>query len=315
MDISVDAVAFRGRLDQRLEARAGGDERALALDRERVLVDRLLARLVAVAPDEWAVTGPFALDLRYLHCSSVIRKLEIEWRTDCHSGFMQAPEEMVSHDLGDHFEFRLEQSGMGLMGEEIFSSFDAHAFLAGKFFATVSIVFHLRYGKINTESLPTYDLLEFAGLGSVEVPVILFEIRVAEMLHDYINSENSELGISRAEALIDLREVASRTHFRAFTLREAIPRVFKLHETPTVPESLPRPVADGAVSEEDAEMFRGIAERAGAPTDLNETYDEVAALVDPILSGEVETGTWDVDRKRWVSAQMEGEHDPPAPAE
>jgi hypothetical protein len=234
MGMPADAAAFRDRLERHLEDRACGDELALALDRERVVVDRLLARLVDIAPDEWSVTGPFALDLRYLHCARVIRRLEIEWRMGCSSKFHQMPHEMVSHDLGDHFEFRLEQSGMGLMGKSAFSGFDAHAFLAGEFFATVPIVFHLRYGRISIEPMPTYDLLEFAGIDPVEVA---------------------------------------------------------------------------------AEKFRKIAEKAGSPTDPNETYEEVAVLFDPILSGEVTTGTWDVDRKRWASAHLEPGHDPSALAE
>ena len=313
MSMHSDAAAFREDLEQSLEDRAGGDEAALAFDRERVVVDRLLARLVAIAPDQWSVTGPFALDLKFLHCARIIPELEIEWRVDRHSKFRQAPHEMVSHDVGDLFEFRLEQSGMGVTGRWAFSRFDAHAFLAGELFETVRIAFHLRYGEISTEPLHTYDLLEFAGIEPVEVAAVLLEIRVAEMLHDYANRDDGELGIFRAADLIDLGEIASRTHFHAFTLREAIRGIFELHKTHPVPESLPRPGGDDAESGDDAETFRGIAERAGAPTNLGDTYEAVAALFDPILSGEVTMGAWDAYRRCWVSGRPENGHDPPPP--
>jgi hypothetical protein len=276
------------------------------------VVDRLLARLVAIAPGQWSVTGPFALDLTFLHCVRILPELEIEWRADRYSKFRQAPQEMVSHDAGDPFEFQLEQGRAVMTGGMMINGFEAHAFLDGEQFETVRIAFYLRYGEISTESLHTYDLLEFAGIEPVEVAAILLEIRVAEMLHDYTDLDGGDLGISRAADLVDLGEIASRTHFHAFTLREAIHGIFELHKTHPVPESLPRPGGEGAESGDDAETFREIAERVGAPTGLDDTYEEVAALFDPILSGGVTSGVWDAYRQCWVSGHLENGHDPPS---
>jgi hypothetical protein len=299
-----DAGSFRADLERRLEERAGRDKFALALNRERVVVDRLLPRLLAVAPGQWSVTGPFALDLKFLHCTRVISKLEIEWRVDRREKFPLAPYEMADHYLGDFFEFELSRSGMGMTGKELFTGFDAHALLAGDLFETVRIDFHLRYGEISTEPLQTYDLLEFAGMEPVEVPGVLLELRVAEMLCEYVK-RGGKLGISQMTDLIDLGEIASRTHFQAFTLREAIREAFELHKLHPVPESLPRPVAE----EDEVETFRGIAERVGAPTDHEGIFEEVAALFDPILSGEVKMGVWDAYRRCWVSGRPENGHD------
>jgi hypothetical protein len=299
-----DAAAFRADLEQRLEERANGDKAALALDRERVVVDRLLCRLLAIAPGQWSVTGPFALDLKFLHCTRVISKLEIEWRADRREKFRRAAHEIADQDIGDFFEFQLSQAGMGITGKEIFSGFDAHAFLAGSLFGTVRLDFHLRYGEISTEPLQSYDLLDFAGIAPVEVPAILLELRVAEMLCEYARG-GGKLGIFQMTDLIDLGEIASRTHFHAFTLREAIREVFELHDLHPVPNSLPRPIAD----EDDVKTFRGIAERVGVPTDHNRFFDEVAALFDPILSGEVKMGVWDAYQRCWVSGRPENGHD------
>jgi hypothetical protein len=304
-----DVPAFREDLQQRLGERARGNDRALALERERVAVDRLLARLVATAPGQWSVTGPFALDIKFIHCVRIIPKLEIEWRADRPSGFNQASQEMAGYDAGDPFEFRLEQSGMGVIGGKIFNSFDAHALLAGELFETVRIAFHLRYGRISTETLQTYDLLEFAGIEPVEVTAILLEIRVAEMLYDYIERGDGEFSIFHAEDLVDLGEIASRTHFHAFTLAEAVRMTFERHERPSVPRSLPRPSEDGA------EIFRDVAEKGAAPTSLDDTYEAVAALFDPILSGEVKAGVWDAYRQCWVAGRPENGHDPPSSAQ
>jgi hypothetical protein len=59
-----DATAFRQALEERLKTRAQGDGARLARDRKRVVFDRLLARLLAVAPGQWLLKGGFALELR-----------------------------------------------------------------------------------------------------------------------------------------------------------------------------------------------------------------------------------------------------------
>ncbi|HVX47027.1 MAG TPA: hypothetical protein VHC49_24255 [Mycobacteriales bacterium] len=59
-----DPVPFRRALEDRLKARAGGDGAQIARERKRIAFDRLLARLVAVAPGQWLLKGGFALDVR-----------------------------------------------------------------------------------------------------------------------------------------------------------------------------------------------------------------------------------------------------------
>src|ERR1700728_3764374 len=57
------SVAFRTALEDRLKA-ARQDGVGLARLRKRVVFERLLARLHAVAPDAWVLKGGFALELR-----------------------------------------------------------------------------------------------------------------------------------------------------------------------------------------------------------------------------------------------------------
>jgi hypothetical protein len=59
-----DAVSFRQALEQRLKDQFEGDGSRIVRERKRVAFDRLLARLVAVAPERWLLKGGFALDLR-----------------------------------------------------------------------------------------------------------------------------------------------------------------------------------------------------------------------------------------------------------
>lgn len=308
MGTSWDAAVFRRDLERQLEDLGSGDKLALALERKRVVVERLLARLVEVAPGEWSVTGPFALDMKFIHCVRIMPTLEIEWRVDRRSKFDRAFDEIAGRDGGDPFELQLEQGGMGVIGGKIFNSFDVHAFLAGELFETIRIKFHLRYGRISTEVVQTYGLLEFAGIEPVEVDAILLEIRVAEMLYR-CSGRDGKLDYPRAEDLVDLGEIASRTHFHALTLSEAIRITFKTHKASSVPESLPRPSEDGA------ETFRQVAERAAKPVGFEDMFRSVAALFDPILSGEVTAGVWDAYRQCWVPGRPENGHDPASSAQ
>lgn len=297
--MKLDAAAFRSELEQRLDIRAAGDEAALQLDRERVVADRLLARLVRIAPGRWSVTGPFALDLKFNHCSRLARPIEIEWRVDRYEGFQEIPVLLQGENLGDHFQFRLERSGMGMIGRRVFSNFTAHASLAGEPFASVEIALHLRYGEISTEPVHGYDILGFAGIEPDEFSAVLLELRVAEMLQCYAASADDELGLTQAQNLVDLYEVGSRTHFQALSLRDAIDAIFDLSGSGERPLGLPRPGGSAGVSEADAETFYEVAERAGTPTDLDAALDAVAALFDPILVGKVTVGVWDAHRQAW----------------
>jgi len=55
---------FRTALEDRLRARARGRQLPVARLRKEVVFDRLLARLLVVAPDRWILKGGLALDYR-----------------------------------------------------------------------------------------------------------------------------------------------------------------------------------------------------------------------------------------------------------
>lgn len=75
-----DATAFRQALQQRLKDRADGDGAFLVRNRKRVVFNRLLARLLAVAQEQWLLKGGFALDLRLATRARSTKDVDIEWR-------------------------------------------------------------------------------------------------------------------------------------------------------------------------------------------------------------------------------------------
>ena len=72
------SVAFRTALEARLKA-AQRDGVGLARLRKRVVFERLLARLHAVAPDAWVLKGGFALELRLGAQARTTKDIDVDW--------------------------------------------------------------------------------------------------------------------------------------------------------------------------------------------------------------------------------------------
>ena len=109
MKYATDA-AFRAALEQRLQTIAE-EHRHTSLMRLRKLVvfDRLMARLLVVAPDRWVVKGGVALDLRFGHRARTTKDLDLA-RQD---NLEQAEADLIDTqaiDLGDYFIVAVERA-------------------------------------------------------------------------------------------------------------------------------------------------------------------------------------------------------------
>jgi hypothetical protein len=105
------SVAFRTALEDRLKA-ARQDGVGLARLRKRVVFERLLARLHAVAPDAWVLKGGFALELRLGAQARTTKDIDVDWAI----GEDEAVElliEAAAVTLYDRFEFAVERVAGG----------------------------------------------------------------------------------------------------------------------------------------------------------------------------------------------------------
>jgi hypothetical protein len=296
-----DATAFRQRLEQRLKDWADGDGALLVRNRKRVAFDRLLARLLAVAQEQWLLKGGFALDLRLATRARSTKDVDIEWRAD-KKELLDALLDAASHDAGDFFEFEIERAGIPedrLGGSH---RFRVSASLAGRPFEAFLLDVGFRSDDaVETETLRTDDFLGFAEIEPVEVQVVPLELQVAEKLHAYTRVYEGGRTNTRTKDLVDLALIAELSQLDAAALRREIKTIFDLRDTHTVPDSLPRPPAEWTVP------FRRLAEEIGVPAELAAGHSDATALVDPILSGEVASGTWDSTRRRWVAEKSSKE--------
>ena len=292
-----DETAFRQALQQRLKDRAGGDGALLVRNRKRVAFDRLLARLLAVAQGQWLLKGGFALDLRLAARARSTKDIDIEWRAE-QAKLLDVLLDAANYDAGDFFEFTIERAGVPddrLGGSH---RFRVSASLAGRSFESFLLDVGFRSDDaLKAETLRTDDLLDFAEIEPVEVQAVPLELQVAEKLHAYTRVYEGGRTSSRTKDLIDLALIAELSQLDAAGLRREIETIFELRGTHAPPSSLPLPPAEWAGP------FRQLAEEVGGPADLDAGHRDAAALVDPILSGEVASGTWDSARRRWAAEE------------
>lgn len=290
-----DETAFRQALQQRLKDRADGDGALLVRLRKRVAFDRLLVRLLAVAQEQWVLKGGFALDLRLATRARSTKDVDIEWRAE-ETELLDVLLDAANHDAGDFFEFAIERAGVPedrLGGSH---RFRVSASLAGRSFESFLLDVGFRSDDApEAETLRTDDFLSFAEIEPVEVRAVPLEQQVAEKLHAYTRVYEGGRISSRTKDLIDLALIAELSQIDAAGLRREIDTIFELRGTHPRPSSLPLPPAEWAGP------FRQLAEEVGVPADLEAGHRDAAALVDPILGGEVPGGTWDSTRRRWAA--------------
>jgi hypothetical protein len=289
-----DATAFRQALEDRLKARAQGDGAALARDRKRVTFDRLLARLLAVAPEQWLLKGGFALELRLAERARATKDVDIDWQAD-EEQLLDTLIDAASHDTDDFFVFTVERTSAPedrLGGSH---RFRITASLASRLFETFLLdVGFRRDEQVAADTLTTEALLTFAEIPPVEVQAIPLELQVAEKLHAYTRIYESGRPSTRAKDLVDLTLIAELSSLDAEALHVAIETTFTRRNTHPRPTALPQPPREWAT------QYRRLAEEVGAPPDLAVGYTEASALLTPILDGAIMSGTWSPGYKHWA---------------
>lgn len=287
-----DAAAFRMALEQRLKDRAD-DGSTLSRDRKRVAFDRLLVRLQAVAANRWVLKGGFALDLRLAARARSTKDVDIEWRAaedELGDTLLDAAE----HDAGDFFVLSIERTRTPADRLGGAHRFRVSASLAGRLFETFLLDVGLRDDDASgADTLRTDDFLAFAGIEPIGIPAIPLELQVAEKLHAYTQTYEGGRTSTRVKDLVDLALIAELSSLDAATLRREIASIFGRREAHTPPHALPSPPPEWALP------FGRLAEEVGVSAELAAGHREAAAMLDPVLGGEIVRGEWSPDDRSW----------------
>ena len=270
-------------------ARDGSD---LSRNRERVAFDRLLVRLQAVAADRWVLKGGFALDLRLAARARSTKDVDIEWRA-AEDALADTLLDAADHDAGDFFVLSIERTGTPADRLGGAHRFRVSTSLAGRPFETFVLDVGLRAdGSAGVETLPTDDLLGFADIEPIGIPAVSLELQVAEKLHAYTHLYEGGRASTRVKDLVDLALIAELSPLDAMTLRREIEAVFD-RRAAQVPRSLPSPPRGWALP------FGRLAEEVGISAELAAGHREAAAMLDPVLRGEVTSGDWRPGERAW----------------
>jgi hypothetical protein len=289
------APPFRQALEARLgsASRAGGS--SLARLRKEVVFERLLARLVAVAPERWILKGALALDYRFGDRARTTRDVDLAVRGDETSATADLLAAQAV-DLGDFFSFAVERTGtLDRLADGAAVRFHVVAELAGRTFDefVLDVGFDPPIG-VEPDRLHGPELLAFAGIDPVVVRALPLEFAVAEKVHAYTRAYgNRMLASTRVKDLVDLVLIAGEASLDARHLRAALDVTFNHRATHPLPARLPRPEADWRVPY--GRMCRDI----GLEPDLGAGQQLAASLVDPVLTGEVVAGSWDPAARSW----------------
>ncbi len=289
------APRFRQALESRLGAvsRAGGP--SLVRLRKEVVFDRLLARLVAVAPDRWILKGALALDYRFGDRARTTRDVDLAVAGDEASATADLLAAQAA-DLGDFFAFAIERTGaLDRLVDGAAVRYHVVAELAGRTFDefVLDVGFDPPAG-VEPDRLRGPALLAFAGIEPVLVPALPLEFGVAEKVHAYTRAYGDRtVASTRVKDLVDLALIAGEAALDGRRLRAALQVTFDRRATHALPARLPRPPADWRVPY--GRMCRDI----GLDPDLDAGHATAARLLDHVFAGDVTSATWDPSTKNW----------------
>lgn len=289
------AVAFRTALEQRLQAVAADRSIPLARLRKLVVFDRLMARLVIVAPNRWILKGAVALNYRKEAQFRTTKDLDI----GRHDNEEAATEDFIaaqSLDLHDYFTFVIERkAGLDSMEDDVAVRYRVTAAIAGRRFdnVTVDVGFGDPINK-DPEMLRGPELLDFADITPAEVPALPLEQHIAEKVHAYTRKYGDGKQSSRVKDLIDLVMISSEFGFKAKNLQIALKSVFSTRATHELPTVLPTPPVTWNVA------YGRMANEVGLDQQMDEGYKQVTVFLNPVLSEKVsENVTWDPALHVW----------------
>ncbi len=263
--------------------------------RKEVVFDRLLARLLQVAPDRWLLKGALALDFRLEERARTTMDMDIHREDDPESAqrdFIAA----TARDLGDYFIFSV--AGMERRNEAEEGAavrFHIRCELAGRPFDDMTVDVGFRDPLVgHAEVLRGPDLLDFADIPRVEVPAIPIAQHVAEKLHAYTRRYGRRgVTSTRVKDLIDLVLIAESIAIPAEQLASTIRTVFAARATHPVPTDLPRPPSQWRTP------YKNMADQVGVEPDLDAAFSLTASLLNPVLEEQAAGGTWNPASRSW----------------
>jgi hypothetical protein len=287
---------FRKALEHRLLSSARHSGAPVSRLRKLVLFDRLLARLLIVAPDRWILKGALALDFRMPEHARSTRDMDLAYHHDeevATADFIAAQ----SAELGDYFTFIVERTTkLDAVLPSIAVRYHVVALLAGRVFDEAIVDVGLDNPLVSPpEELHGHDLLGFAEIAPILVPVLPLEQHVAEKIHAYARIYVGGRQSTRVKDLIDLVIIQAHAELNGDRLREALVLVFDKRGSGRPPPELAAPPTHWTVP------YQAMATAVGIDTDITTGFQLSARFLNPVLARTVPHGArWSPILGRWT---------------
>jgi predicted nucleotidyltransferase component of viral defense system len=276
-------AGFRAAVEATLRDRARHFGNPAYIIRRQAALERLIVRLTRVAPDRWAVKGGMALETRLGEHARVSVDLDADHAYGVEAARADLQRAAIE-DLGDHFGFaiagseELREAGVGLAVR-----YKLESSLAGRPFEPLQVDVSISVpDPWDGQRARRPGLLTAVGLDPIDVLLVPLERQVAEKLHAFTRTYKGG-GTTRSRDLVDLMLVLENERLDAVLLKDVIRRVFDRRATHPVPNRLPPPPRELAVS------YRREAGRVGVPTSLDDVHRLLGAWLDPVLA-EIRSG-------------------------
>jgi len=263
---------FRTALEQRLKDKALKEECDLMGLRRRLVFDRFLDRLFRQTKQSVLLKGGYAMELR-LPIARTTKDIDLSLLDKVL--YSQEPAKQVRYmretlirasrlDLKDYFEFEISGPIKTIDAALGGARFTVRSLLGGRDFATFHVDMAIGDPLIKPiEHSRPEQLLFFAGLTTVEYPLISKEQHFAEKLHIYTSPGTKEN--TRTKDLIDMI-LLIKNSLDHKKVNSAIEKTFTARGTHKLPTRLKLPPASWK------QPFAQLARRCQITTDIEEGF-------------------------------------------
>ena len=221
-------------------------ETGVAIDRlrQRVLFERIVARIQVAEPGLWVLKGGMALEVRLNDAARATKDIDVGLRdvvtgsTDLHERLIDA---LACDPFDDRFFFEVSEPTALREDNAGYLTWRASiaAALAGKPFGAIKLDISPRAHELHTTDwLPLPNTLDFAGITTTEVEIIATPRHAAEKFHamtrDFGDRDNS-----RVRDLLDLVLLIENNMLSPDTVADAARTVWAERNGTNPPQLLP----------------------------------------------------------------------------
>jgi len=270
---------FRDAIEEHVRALSRDSQSTPERLRKEIAFDRLLARLLQVAPDRWVLKGGLALDHRLGDRARTTKDMDLGPRDDIDAATSDL-QRAAALDLGDYFSFaiRLTNELPDLFEEGVAARYHAAVSLADASSSQWSSMLASTRRSSRSRHRPRSPRVRRHPAVQSDPAATIARRREGARLYSCLWGW-PEVS-TRVKDLIDLVLIATSSSLQAEDLADALAKTFTDRATHAPPRAFPKPPDDYW-----PKAYAKMAARVGLDPTLGAGHALAAVFLDPVLSG------------------------------